>query len=83
MVFVKPHAIGTPEAFMLVRDPIVGIIDDDGYLCEQDKEDPSKPGPRGVPLLATYTDLAAAAGWRWTAVAPKYWTGNAWAELPA
>lgn len=65
----NPHAVGTPEAFMLVKEPLVGVIDDEGFLCEPDPADPAMPGARGMPLPATINPAAAAAGWQWVATA--------------
>lgn len=43
----------TPNPVSIVRDPIVGILDADGYLCTPDATDPTIAGARGVLLIAT------------------------------
>lgn len=43
----------TPNPVTVVRDPIVAVLDDQGYLCTPDPDDQSVAGARGLWLIAT------------------------------
>ena len=42
-----PNPTATPAPVTILKAPIVGVLDGDGYLCVPDPGDPLKAGARG------------------------------------
>ena len=49
----------------ILPDAVTGILDDAGYLCTPDPDNPSIAGRRGVQLIATDDPDISVSGWTW------------------
>ncbi|GED04531.1 hypothetical protein AUR04nite_00630 [Glutamicibacter uratoxydans] len=58
----QPNANASPPVTVL-RVPITGILDDEGYLCTPDPSDPLKAGQRGMRLFATDDPNGGVTNW--------------------
>lgn len=76
-----PVPLGSPNAFTLMKDTVVGILDNEGYLCTPHTYDAKMPGKRGLRLFATDNPNASVAGWTWV-VTPKFVNANG-APIPS
>ena len=70
-----PVPLGSPNAFTLMKDTVVGILDNEGYLCTPHAYDARMPGKRGLRLFSTDTPNASVSGWTWV-VTPKFVNAN-------
>lgn len=70
-----PVPLGSPNAFTLMKDTVVGVLDNEGYLCTPHPYDAKMPGKRGLRLFSTDTPNASVAGWTWV-VTPKFVNAN-------
>lgn len=61
-----PDPFASPAPVTILKAPIVGVLDSDGYLCTPDPADPTKPGYRGLRLIATDDPDLSVQGWTWT-----------------
>lgn len=74
----------SPEVMTFLA-PITAILDDEGYLCTPDPENPDVAGTRGVRLTSTDNLFASNKDWTWRVTARLFtpngmpWVGN----LPA
>ena len=57
--------------YTLIRQAVVGILDDEGFLCTPDPLNPKQAGRRGVVLHATDDPHASVQNWTWR-VTPKF-----------
>lgn len=61
-----PNPFAAPSPVTILKAPIIGVLDAEGYLCTPDPADPSKPGYRGLRLIATDDPDLSVTGWTWT-----------------
>lgn len=61
-----PDPFASPAPVTILKAPITGVLDSEGYLCTPDPADPSKPGYRGLRLVATDDPDLSVTGWTWT-----------------
>lgn len=61
-----PDPTSAPSPVTVLKVPISGVLDAEGYLCVPDHTDPSKAGKRGVRLIATDDPDLSVQGWTWT-----------------
>lgn len=66
-----PNPTATPNPVTMLKTTIVGILDSEGYVCTPDDVDKTKPGRRGIRLVATDDNDASVTGWTWTAT-PRF-----------
>ncbi|MGY2747198.1 hypothetical protein [Arthrobacter sp. UYCu723] len=72
------------EPVTILPEPIVCVLDDAGYVCSPDPDDPKLPGRRGVELIATDDPDVSVTGWTWQvtyAFSPR--GKNALPQIPA
>lgn len=60
-----PYLPNPAESVTILKTAIVTVLDDQGYLCTPDPADPTKPGARGVRLVATDDPDLSVQGWTW------------------
>lgn len=60
-----PDPTATPDPVTILKVPIIGILDEDGYLCTPDPASPEYPGTRGLRLVATDDEDFSVTGWTW------------------
>lgn len=58
---------GTPNPFTLLREPVVGILDSEGYLCTPNPDKPTEAGVRGLRLFSTERSDGSVQEWQWRA----------------
>lgn len=58
-----PNPTAAPAPMTILKAPIIGVLDDAGYLCVQLPD--GSPGARGVRLVATDDDDLSVQGWTW------------------
>lgn len=61
-----PDPFASPAPVTILKAPIIGVLDSEGYLCTPDPADPRKPGYRGLRLIATDDPDLSVQGWTWT-----------------
>lgn len=61
-----PDPTAAPAPATILKVPIVAVLDGAGYLCTPDPSDPSKPGARGIRLVATDDPDLSVQGWTWS-----------------
>lgn len=61
----------TPNPVAILHTAITAVLDDKGYLCTPEADDPTKPGRRGIRLIATDDPGVSTTGWTWTAT-PRF-----------
>lgn len=75
-VLYTPYpVVSGPNPMTVLNAKIVGILDDEGYLCTPHPSNSTLPGKRGVRLLCTDNVDGSVANWTWTA-APKFVDAN-------
>lgn len=75
-VLYTPYpVVSGPNPMTVLNAKIVGILDDEGYLCTPHPSNSTLPGKRGVRLLCTDNVDGSVAKWTWTA-APKFVDAN-------
>lgn len=57
---------GTPSPFTLLREPVVGILDGEGYLCTPSPYKATEAGKRGLRLFSTDAPDSSQV-WQWKA----------------
>lgn len=60
-----PDPTAAPDPVTILKVPIIGILDEDGYLCTPDPAAPEFPGTRGLRLVATDDEDFSVTGWTW------------------
>lgn len=60
-----PNPTAEPSPVTILRVPITGILDSEGYLCTPDPADPRKAGRRGVRLVANNDPDLLVQNWTW------------------
>lgn len=61
-----PDPFASPAPVTILKAPITGVLDSEGYLCTPDPADPTQPGYRGLRLIATDDPDLSVTGWTWT-----------------
>lgn len=65
-----PNPTASPNPVTMLNTTILGVLDDEGYLCTPSPSNPSIAGRRGIRLVATDDPDASVEGWTWKAT-PK------------
>lgn len=63
-----PDPTAEPDPATILPAPVVAPLDDQGYVCTPDPDDPTKAGARGVRLIATDDEDLLVQNWYWTAI---------------
>lgn len=62
-----PNPTASPNPVTMLKTTILAVLDDEGYICTPDHENPMVAGKRGIRLVATDDPDASVEGWTWKA----------------